>query len=364
MSIARRSLIKASLAVAAGAGIARPAIAQGATVKWRMAASWPKSLDALYGSAVALSKRVSQLTDGKFDIQVFAAGEIVPALAVYDASSNGSVECSHTLSSYFIGKNPAYAFDGGMPFGLNTRQQVAWLQFGGGLDLMREVSRKDNLVLMPVGNVGVQMGGWFRKEINTIDDLKGLKFRIGGFGGRVMQKLGVVPQQIAAGDIYASLERGVIDAAEWIGPYDDEKFGFVKVAKNYYTPGWWEGSAQISSFINAAAWDALPANFKAAFECAANEQQTLMMANYDQKNPAAIRSLLGAGAQLKAFPKPVMDACFKASVDTVSELADTNADFKKLLDAWRPAADASNSWFRIAEQTLDAYRFSAANWVK
>jgi TRAP-type mannitol/chloroaromatic compound transport system substrate-binding protein len=364
MSIARRNFLKGGLAVTGGAALAAPAVAQGATVKWRMAASWPKSLDALFGSAVALSKRVGELTEGKFDIQVFAGGEIVPPLAVLDATGNGTIDCCHTLSSYFIGKNPAYAFDGGLPFGLNTRQQVAWLQFGGGLEMLQEVARKDNVLLVPVGNVGVQMGGWFRKEINTVDDLKGLKFRIGGFGGRVMQKLGVVPQQIAAGDIYSALERGTIDAAEWIGPYDDAKFGFVKVARYYYTPGWWEGSAQITSFVNLNAWNALPAHFKAAFQAAANEQQSLMMANYDQKNPAAVRSLIAAGAQLKAFPAAVMDASHKAAVETINATADTSPDFKKLLDAWRPNADASNSWFRISEQVLDSYRFAAPPWAR
>ena len=230
-----------------------------------------------------------------FRSQVFAGGEIVPPLQVFDATASNTVECCHTLTSYFIGKNPAYAFDGGLPFGLNTRQQAAWLYYGGGLDKLRELFGKVGLVPVPVGNVGVQMGGWFRKEINTLDDLKGLKFRIGGIGGMVFSKLGVVPQQISAADIYTALERGSIDAAEWIGPHDDEKLGFYKVAKFYYTPGWWEGSAQITSLVNKSAWDALPKEFRAAFEVAANEQMTMMIANYDAEESGGDTAPVGAG---------------------------------------------------------------------
>jgi TRAP-type mannitol/chloroaromatic compound transport system substrate-binding protein len=354
----RRKFLKTAGLVAASAGLAAPAIAQLQPVRWRMATSWPKSLDALYGSAVALCDRISQITDGKFKIQVFAGGEIVPPLQVFDAAASSSVECCHTLTSYFIGKNSAYAFDGGLPFGLNTRQQAAWL-YSGGLEQLRELFGKAGLVPVPVGNVGVQMGGWFRKEINTLDDLKGLKFRIGGLGGTVFSKLGVVPQQIGAGDIYAALERGTIDAAEWIGPHDDEKLGFHKVAKFYYTPGWWEGSAQITSLVNKGAWDGLPAEFKAAFEVAANEQMTLMVARYDAKNPEAMKRLLSQGVQLKAFPRPIMEACHKASLETFDELSGKNPDFKALYESWSKFAADSNAWFRVAEYTLDSARFAA-----
>lgn len=353
----RRTFLTSAAALAGGA-IAAPAIAQTSSVRWRMATSWPKSLDTLYGSAVALCERVSQLTEGRFQIQPFAGGEIVGPIQVFDATSTGTVECSHTLSSYFIGKNPAYGFDGGLPFGLNTRQQQAWMHSGGGLALMRELFRKSNIVPFPVGNVGVQMGGWFRREINTVDDLKGLKFRVGGFGGIVMSKLGVVPQQIAAGDIYAALERGTIDAAEWIGPYDDDKLGLQKVAQYYYTPGWWEGSAQITSFVHAGAWEGLPPLFKAAFETAANEQNVLMMAKYDAGNPAALKRLVGAGAQLRSFPRPVLEACQKATQETLDELALKNEDFKRIYQSWKSFADDSNTWFRVAELNLDAFRFT------
>jgi TRAP-type mannitol/chloroaromatic compound transport system substrate-binding protein len=360
----KRRHFLAGTAGAAAAALSAPAVAQAPAVRWRMVTSWPKSLDTIHGSALAMAERISQLTEGRFQIQVFAAGEIVPALGVFDATANSTVECSHTLSTYFFGRNPAIGFDGGMPFGLNTRQQQAWMQGGGGQALMREVFARFNLVNVPCGNVGVQMGGWFRKEIATVDDLKGLKFRIGGVGGTVLAKLGVVPQQIAAGDIYTSLERGTIDAAEWIGPYDDEKLGFQKVARFYYTPGWWEGAAQITSFVNSAKWAELPPAFKAAYEAAAGEQCVQMMANYDAKNPDALRRLVAGGAQLRAFPRPVLEACHKATIETLDELASRSEDFKKVYDSWKKFTDESNLWFRIAENTLDQFRFAAPSWVK
>ena len=354
----RRTFLTGAGVAAVSASVAAPAIAQAPTVKWRMVTSWPKSLDALYGSAAAMCERIAQLTANKFQVAPFAGGEIVPPLQVFDATANNTAECCHTLTSYFIGKNTAYAFDAGLPFGLNTRQQAAWLYDGGGLELLRDLFGKANLVPFPVGNVGVQMGGWFRKEITSVEDLKGLKFRIGGLGGTVFSKLGVVPQQIGAADIYAALERGTIDAAEWIGPYDDEKLGFQKVAKFYYTPGWWEGSAQITSLVNKDSWQGLPQEFKVAWQVAANEQMTLMIAKYDAKNPEAMRRLLAQGVQLKAFPRPVLEACYKASVETFDDLASKNPDFKAIYPAWKKFADDSNAWFRIAEYTLDTARFT------
>ncbi len=305
-----------------------------------------------------MCQRVSQLTDKKFEIQPFAAGELVPALQVMDATQSGTIDCCHTLTAFYIGKNPAYAFDSGVAFGLNNRQQNAWMYYGGGLELIRDLFKKNGLVPMPCGNVGVQMGGFYRKEINSVDDLKGLKFRIGGLGGTILSKLGVVPQQIATADIYPSLERGTIDAAEWIGPYDDEKLGLHKVAKYYYFPGWWEGSAQVTLVVNLKQWEALPDLYKAALETAANEQTLLMMAKYDAKNPEALRRLVAAGVQLRQFPRPVMDACYKATFETYDELAAKNPDFKLIYESWQKFLADSNLWFRVAENTLDNYRYA------
>src|SRR3989441_1842979 len=225
-SMQRRSFLKKAAAGVAAGAVAAPAIAQSqATINWRMAASWPKSLDTLYGGAELICKRVAAATGGKFNIKLFAAGEIVGGLQVLDAVQNGTVECGHTAAYYYFGKDQTFAFGTAIPFGLNARQQYAWYYHAGGLELMREFYKEYNVVNILAGNTGAQMGGWFRKPIKSVADLKGLKFRIGGTGGTVLTRLGVVPQQIAGGDIYPALEKGTIDAAEWVGPYDDEKLG-------------------------------------------------------------------------------------------------------------------------------------------
>ena len=360
----REFLKKAAVTTTAGAALGAVATsamaqapAQAQPVRWRQQSMWPKSLDTMQGSAEAFARRVGQITEGRFEIRSHAAGEVVPPPQVFDAVSNGTVEAGHVLSSFFYGKNPAFAFDAGMPFGLNARQQFAWLYDGGGLELMREVFKPYNLLPIPVGNVGVQMGGWFRKEIKSVADLKGLKFRIGGFGGTILAKLGAVPQQIPPGEIYGALEKGVIDGAEWIGPYDDEKLGFHKVAKYYYTPGWWEGSAQVTLLVNLKAWDSLSQAHKDAIDAAAGEQCMRMLAKYDAKNPEALRRLVAGGAQLRQFPKAVMDACYKATLEVCDEYAAKSADFKRVYDAWRKFRDEENLWFRVAEDALDSYRY-------
>jgi TRAP-type mannitol/chloroaromatic compound transport system substrate-binding protein len=356
----RRKFITAAASGLAAGSLAAPAVAQApATVRWRLTTSWPKSLDTMYGSNEAFAKRVSDLTEGKFEIRIFAAGEIVPGLQVLDAVQNGTVEAGNTLTSFFIGKRPAYSFDAGLAFGMNARQQNAWMYAAGGLEMVREVFKKDNLLLFPAGNVGVQMGGFYRKEIKTVEDLKGLKFRIGGIGGTILQKLGVIPQQIAPGDIYPALERGTIDAAEFVGPHDDEKLGLHKIAKFYYTPGWWEGSAQDSTLVNLTAWETLPPQFKSAFEVAALEQNLMMIARYDALNPIALKRLIAQGVQVKQFPRAVMDACYKATQETYDELSAKDEDFRRIYTAWREFLAESNQWFRVAEFTLDQYRFMA-----
>ena len=241
----RREFLKAAGLGMGASAVAAPAIAQSLPqLRWRLTASWPKSLDTLYGAAEHMAKRIAELSENKFQIQVFAAGEIVPGLQVLDAVQNGTVEMGHTGSYYYFGKDPAFTFGTALPFGLNTRQQEAWQFQGGGMELLNDFFKTYNCWGMPTGNTTCQMGGWFRREIKSLDDMRGLKFRVGGFAGRILAKLGVVPQQLAAGDIFPALEKGTIDAAEWVGPYDDEKLGFVKIAKYYYYPGWWEGGAQ------------------------------------------------------------------------------------------------------------------------
>ena len=276
----RREFLKVAGAGMAASAVAAPAIAQSMPeVRWRLTASWPKSLDTLFGACETFSKYVAEATDNKFQMQTFAAGEIVPGLQVLDAVQNGTVEIGHTAVYYFIGKDPTWALFCAVPFGLNTRQQNAWFYDGDGMKLMNEFGKKYNIYALVGGNTGAQMGGWFRKEIKTVDDLKGLKFRIGGLAGRTLQKLGVVPQQIAGGDIYPALEKGTIDAAEWVGPYDDDKLGFNKVAPFYYYPGWWEGGTAQHFLINQAKWNELPKNYQAIVTAAAG------LANVEETAP-------------------------------------------------------------------------------
>jgi TRAP-type mannitol/chloroaromatic compound transport system substrate-binding protein len=344
------------LAATTAAAGAIPAAAQGLpTIRWRMVSSFPKSLDTIYGGADDIAKRVTELTEGKFTISCHPAGEIVPGLQVMDAVQNGTVECCHTLTSFFFGKNPAIAFDAGLAFGLNVRQQNAWMHYGGGLELVRQVFAQFNCISIPAGNVGAQMGGFFRKEIKSVADLKGLKMRIGGFGGTVLAKLGAVPQQIAAGEIYQALERGTIDAAEFVGPYDDEKLGLHKIAKYYYTPGWWEGSAMESVLVNLKQWESLPKLYQAVLETACAETNMKMIAKYDAKNPEALKRLVGAGVQLRQFPRDVMDAAYRTAFELYDDLAEKNAEFKRLYDSWKRFREDQAAWWRVAEATLDNY---------
>ncbi len=348
-------------AVAATAGVAAPAIAQAQPeIKWRLASSFPKSLDTIYGAGEIIAKRVAEVTDNKFQIRVFAGGEIVPGLQVLDAVQNGTVECGHTAAYYYVGKDPTFAFDCAMPFGLNARQQNAWQLYGGGRELMAEFYAGYNVVSFLAGNSGAQMGGWFRKEIKTPDDLKGLKMRIAGLAGQVLTKLGAVPQQVAGGDIYPALEKGTIDAAEWIGPYDDEKLGFFKVAQNYYYPGWWEAGPSFSLLINKAEWDKLPKTYQAALEAAAMEANVRMGAKYDVANPAALKRLVGSGTKLQPYSKEVLQAAYKATFELYDELAASNPRFKKVYDAWKPFREEQYQWFRIAENYLESFSYATA----
>ncbi len=306
-----------------------------------------------------MAKNVSEATGGKFQIQVFAGGEIVPGPAVFDAVKDGTVEMGHTASYYFFGKDPTYAFDCAIPFGMTNRQLDAWFRHGNGSKLMGELFGKSNIIPIPCGNTGVQMGGWFNKEIKTVADLKGLKMRIGGYAGAVLSKLGVVPQQIPGGDIYPSLEKGTIDAAEWVGPYDDQKLGFNKVAKFYYYPGWWEGGPQLSCYVDAKKFAALPKEYQSILMLACSDAHVDMMAKYDAKNPTALKQLVGSGTQLRQFPKPVMDACYKAAMELYAETAATNAEFKKVYDDYKQFMADQNLWFRIAEGSYANYMYSA-----
>lgn len=352
----RRKVLKHGGLAGILAAASGPAIAQTLPeVRWRLTSSFPKSLDTLWGAGENIVKRVSDLTGGRFQLRYFAAGEIVPGLQVLDAVQNNTVEAGQTAMYYYFGKHPAFAFGTCLPFGMNSRQQNAWWYYGGGEQLYNDFIRSYGVYSIPYANTGCQMGGWFRKEIKSVADLKGLKFRVGGVAGMVLQRLGVVPQQIAAGDIYPALEKGAIDAAEWIGPYDDEKLGFVKVAKYYYTPGWWEPNSMGHVIVNLKAWESLPKEYQAAFATACGETNAIAMAKYDAVNPGGMRKLVSQGAQLRAFPKPVLTACYKASKEQWADWSSKYPEFKTLYESYSKFAESQHAWFKVAEQSFDNF---------
>jgi TRAP-type mannitol/chloroaromatic compound transport system substrate-binding protein len=351
----RRALLRGA-AAASGAVLAAPAIAQTTpAVRWRLQSSFPKSLDTLFGAAQMFCERVERLTSGRFQIRPFAAGEIVGGLQVLDAVQNGTIEMGHTASYFFIGRNRALAFDTAVPFGLNARQQNAWMYYGGGLELMREQLREFNIMSFPAGNTGTQMGGWFRREIRNLKDLEGLRFRIPGLAGEMLSRLGVLPQTIAPADIYPSLERGTIDATEFVGPYDDEKLGFAKVTKFYYYPGFWEGSAQLSMYVGMKEWEKLPREFQQAIDVASAEINVNMLAEYDAKNPAALLRIIKTGVQVRAFPVDVMQAAQKAAFAIYDEESAKSPAFAKIYANWRAFRDAQHAWHRTADNTFDSF---------
>jgi len=362
----RRKFIQKVAVGAAGTGVLSacaksekgdegPNISTKKQVRWFLASSFTRNLDTIFGAAEVLSARVEALTEGRFTIRVRQAGDLVGGLAVLDAVQQGSAQCGHTAGYYYKGKHPALALDTTVPFGLTSRQQSAWLLHGGGLDAMRKVYGQFDVINFPGGNTGVQMGGWFRREVPGLNDLKGLKMRIPGFGGEVMSALGVSAQVQPAGDIYPALERGNIDAAEWVGPYDDMKLGFHEVAKHYYYPGWWEPGPCLTFLVNRKAWEELPALYQEAFTVAAAEAHQDMTAKYDVKNPAAFAELKTKGIQLHRFSDEIMQAAAKVTHEMLEAQAASNPDFGAIYGPWKAFRESSRTWFSTAEFSYDQF---------
>jgi TRAP-type mannitol/chloroaromatic compound transport system substrate-binding protein len=345
-----------AVAGVASAAVAAPAIAQRfPELKWRMATSWGKNLEHIWGGSELFCKLIGELTDNRWQIRPFTAGEIVPAFQVLDAVQNGTVEIGHSFGNFYFGKEPAFAFDTGIPFGHNVRGHLAWIREGGGLALIRETYARFNVVYYTLGSTGAQMGGWYRKEINGLDDLKGLKFRTSGFPGRILAKLGVVAQTIPPGDIYPALERGTIDAVELVGPADDEKTGLHKVAKYYYYPGWWEGGPTQALYVNDKLHESLSPAYKTLLETVTGYVTQWMIARYDATNPPALRRLVANGAVLKAFSRPILDACYDAAMKTYDEISVESPAFKKSYESWKQFAPDVHTWFRIGESSFENY---------
>jgi TRAP-type mannitol/chloroaromatic compound transport system substrate-binding protein len=365
-SLAGAGVIAAGLAACgkkeeapAAAAPAAPAVITGANLRWRLTSSFPKALDTLFGVNDVFAAKVKEMTGGKFEITTHAAGELVPAFGTIDATKDGTVEMSNTAPYYYFGKDETFALGCAIPFGLNSRQMSAWMYHGNGLKLFREFYSNYGIVNFPMGNTGAQMGGWFRKPIKSLADFKGTKFRVGGFAGKVVERIGGVPQNIPGGEIYQALEKGTIDAAEWVGPYDDLKLGFYKVAKHYAYPGWWEGGPQLDLHINQKAWDSLSAEYKAIVEAASVYAHNDMQTRYDARNAAALKTLVAGGAQLFPFPKDMMDAAFKESMALYEEIGQKNPNWKKIYGDYSAFRKEANQWFRFTEARFDNYMQSA-----
>lgn len=354
----RRSILKNAGIAGVLTAAAAPAVHAQPVVRWRIASSFPKSLDTIYGSAEVFARAIKEMSGGKFEVTVHAAGELMPAFGVVDGVQNGTVEMAHTAPYYFFGKNEAFAIGGAIPFGMNSRQLTSWMVDGNGQKLMREFYAKYNIVNYLGGNTGAQMGGWFRKEVKSPADIKGLKFRVGGFAGRVIERLGGVPQNIPAGEIYQSLEKGTIDAAEWIGPYDDLKLGLNKVAPFYYYPGWWEGSLNLEFYVNQKALASLTAEQRAMVQAASHEAHVVTQARYDARNPGALKQLVAAKAKVLPFPQTVMDASFKTTMELYAELDKSNPEWKKIYADYRNFQRDQILWFRFAESRFDNFMAS------
>jgi TRAP-type mannitol/chloroaromatic compound transport system substrate-binding protein len=350
----RKFMGQAGLAGVLAAGVA-PAVHAQASLRWRLTSSFPKSLDTLFGVNDVFANLVKEMSGGKFQITTHAPGELVPAFGTIDAVKDGTVEMANTAPYYYFGKDETFALSCAIPFGLNSRQMTAWMFEGNGLKLMREFYRGYNIVNFPMGNTGAQMGGWYRKEIKSLADFKGLKFRCGGFAGKVVERIGGVPQNIPGGEIYQALEKGTIDAAEWVGPYDDQKLGFVKVAPHYAYPGWWEGGPQLELHVNSKAYDALPAEYKAIIEAASAYAHVDMQAKYDGKNSQALKQLVSQGAKLFPFPKDLMESAFKEAMALYGELAEKNPNWKKVYTDYANFRRDSNLWFRFTEANFDDF---------
>jgi TRAP-type mannitol/chloroaromatic compound transport system substrate-binding protein len=366
-TLTTRTVAATALGFAAGcgaqqAGVATPApqaIAQDTSLPeldWQMATSWPVALDTLFGSVQHFAERVSILTGGKFRITPRAAGELAPGTQVLDVVSQGAVPIGHTASYYYIGKSQVLAFGTSLPFGLNAQQQNAWLYDGGGLELLQEFyARQFNVIQFPAGNTGTQMGGWFRNEINTVADLQGLKMRIPGLGGEVMSRLGVTVQVLPGGEIFQALQTGAIDAAEWVGPYDDEKLGMHQVADYYYGPGWWEPGPTVEVQINLDEWNALPPLYQEAIRSAAYETNMIMLARYDARNGAALQRLVESGTQLRTYSQEILAAAEEVAFALYDEYAAADADFKNIYDQWLAFRNQIYPWSKINEGSLMQY---------
>ena len=343
----------------AGAGATGPTGGiDGPRVNWRLATSFTPAVDLLHGAGVRIAQRVEELTGGNFTMRVYAAGEIVPGLQVMDAVMQGTLQCGVSPGYYYMGKNAALAFDTAIPFGLSTRQQYAWMIHGGGLELINAIYADFGIISFPANSTGGQMGGWFREPVNSLSELAGLRFRIPGIGGEIMSRLGVTVQNLAVAEIYPALERGAIDATEWVGPYDDEKLGFYQVAKNYYYPGWWEPGVTMGLLINLEAYNELPATYQHILRAVCGETYADRLAAYDNANPLALQRLVSEhGVTVREYSRDIMDAAWRESNAYLEEQSAADATFRRVYESYRTFRDTQWSYARGNELSYQVSAF-------
>jgi TRAP-type mannitol/chloroaromatic compound transport system substrate-binding protein len=332
-----------------------PAVGQ-ETVEWQMTTSWPESLDTIHGGATTVAERVAEMTGGLFEIEVFQAGEIVPGLEVMDAVQQNTVQAGHTASYYYVGKDPTFGFATSVPFGLNAQQQNAWLYYGGGMEILRPLFEEFDIVAFPAGNTGVQMGGWYNIEVESIEDMQGLKFRIPGLGGQVMDRIGVNVQVIAGGEIFLALERGAIDGAEWVGPYDDEKLGLYDAAEFYYYPGWWEPGPTLDCYVNIDEWEKLSPEYQEVFKTACYQANIDMLAKYDSRNGEALQRLIDDhGVKLRRYSDEILQAARDAAFELYEETASENDTFAEVFEQWQEFREKVYRWHQVNEWSFASF---------
>ncbi|MDH3709823.1 MAG: TRAP transporter substrate-binding protein DctP [Cyclobacteriaceae bacterium] len=364
MSIDRRNFIKKSAATAITAGLAgscalpeeksaveTPYINFNNTYEWKITTTWPPNFPVTGEGCNYFAQWIEEMSGGRMKIRVYGGGELVPPLESFEAVSNGAIEMGHGAAYYWAGKAPASQFFAAVPFGMNYQQMNAWIVAGGGRQLWEELYDRFDLMPMICGNTGVQMGGWYNKEINSIDDLKGLKMRMPGLGGKVLARAGGTALLVAGGEIYTNLERGVIDATEWIGPYHDYKMGFHRVAKYYYYPGWHEPGPVLELIVNKSKFLKLPSDLQTIIRTAALRSNVWMGAEFDAQNFIYLDKIMEEGnVDIRPFPIEVLEKLRQYTDEVIQELVEQDADSKKVYQAYNAFRNGLNRWSAISEK--------------
>ncbi len=347
----RREFLKGAGAGALAAGLGgAPAVHAGRTIRWKMVTTWPKNFPGLGTGANKLARLITEMSGGRIKVRVYGAKELVPAFGVFDAVSRGTAQMGHGAAYYWKGKHEALQFFSAVPFGLTAQEMNGWLYYGGGMELWREMYARFNLVPMAAGNTGVQMGGWFNKEINSLADLKGLKMRIPGLGGEVLKRAGGTPVNLPGGELYTSLQSGAIDATEWVGPYNDLAFGLYKAARYYYYPGWHEPGTTLEAIVNKKAFDALPKDLQAIVENACKVVNQDMVAEYAARNNAALHELVTRHkVQVRRFPDDVLKKLRELSDQVVAELARKDQDAKRIFESFQRFREQAMAWSELSD---------------